>query len=1265
MKKLLLLCLINVLLIKTTFCQTLSRNDASFTKRLQDESINIKGGITFIANNILNRDALKTGELYKQEENAFSLYTGNDHPNLAYNSDLFMKVGASFYPLNNGNFYMDYIDIDDAEGITGSEHTFSSSKSRLSMSVDSKVVFAGLYWAGVYPYNNWSDENPREGDFRVIKFKLPGEEYKDITGEVVNDSGLATQRPYVCFKDVTSLVKALENPNGDYYAANIRATVGKDELHGIGGAAGWSLVIVYENEAESFKNISIADGFATVDGINDVEVDFAGFVTAPEGNVKASFITMALEGDVYIQGDNLQIQNINGNYVNISTANLNEANNFFNSTISKNDQFGSERTINSQNTLGFDVDLFKLSENHNNEIIDNNTSSAKLRYTTSGDVYWPFFMAIAVEVDNGVFIVTNDDEATTIEDEPVIINVLENDDKIPAGGRITFTTPFNGTVTTNDMGTEDISDDLISYVPDANFTGTDTFTYTVCNSNNNQCSTGTVMVTITPVQDVELSAVVTIEQPTCNEPGRITIDASGGTWVYEYAIVPEGEVPTLFNANNEFVINEPGAYDVYVRDDALNQYSTTINIDQVLPLDLTVYKSYEPPCYGGTGAITIDITGGISPYTVDVINANTNINLVNDTSSDANRTFSNIVAGTYIVMVTDNTGCASASSVIEIIDPPLLVATGSVTSEDTIEVAVTGGAAPYGYSLNGSPFTASSTFTGLTSGKYTISVRDANGCTTITPEIIISYSEFIVLDDNVEGFENTPLNIDVLANDSHISADDILSLSSASNGIVEINNNGTPNDVTDDILLYYPNPHFYGVDSFTYEIEDINGYAATGTVTINVKSINDIQLVDDTTITDKEEAVVIDVFANDNNLPFEGGIITATTPSNGTVTIDNAGTTYDFTDDIITYIPNPSFVGTDVFEYTVCNSVIANHCDTATVTIQVKEPLSVSTNITGELALCAGTCTLLEVNAVRGTEAYTYSFYKDGILIPGVNSDEVNICSSGVYHVVVNDGENIYQSESIEVTITEPVQISAITITPSGNSPSGIIEIEASGGSENYVYSIDGGLVFISDNIFTDLEPGTYLINVKDSNGCLSAPITITINAIDVDNSVSRNESDELEVSYKGAKSYQWINVDTNTEIPDATTSTFTPTESGRYQVKIVLEETARTSVIGNTIIRYKSNEIVIFSPIIEFNAEVLNVDEETIGNFKIYPNPAIETITVPLKLTGEKYKIYDTLGKEIDKGRIEESTLRVSQLSKGVYLLKVTGYKTVRFIKK
>ncbi len=171
------------------------------------------------------------------------------------------------------------------------------------------------------------------------------------------------------------------------------------------------------------------------------------------------------------------------------------------------------------------------------------------------------------------------------------------------------------------------------------------------------------------------------------------------------------------------------------------------------------------------------------------------------------------------------------------------------------------------------------------------------------------------LDDSASTSENTPVTISVLANDSGTSLS-ISSMGNATNGTVVDNGDGT--------LTYTPDTDFVGVDSFTYTIIDGQSAQDTAAVTVTVTATQAVaDAVDDTVTTDKDQAVSIEVLANDTG--SELSISAIGTPANGTVEDNGNGT--------ITYTPDAGFEGVDVFSYTIIDA--SNATDTASVTVRV------------------------------------------------------------------------------------------------------------------------------------------------------------------------------------------------------------------------------------------------------------------------------------------------------------------------------------------
>ncbi|MFL0143714.1 Ig-like domain-containing protein, partial [Tenacibaculum maritimum] len=126
-------------------------------------------------------------------------------------------------------------------------------------------------------------------------------------------------------------------------------------------------------------------------------------------------------------------------------------------------------------------------------------------------------------------------------------------------------------------------------------------------------------------------------------------------------------------------------------------------------------------------------------------------------------------------------------------------------------------------------------------------------------------------------------------NDNDIPTNGSLVTTNPANGTVTIDDGGTPNDPSDDIVTYTPDPDFNGTDSFDYSVCDNASPAncTTSTVEITVIPTPDSQNDDEETI--EGTPIEVDIYANDNDIPTNGSLVT-TNPANGTVTINDGGT---------------------------------------------------------------------------------------------------------------------------------------------------------------------------------------------------------------------------------------------------------------------------------------------------------------------------------------------------------------------------------------
>jgi gliding motility-associated-like protein len=139
-------------------------------------------------------------------------------------------------------------------------------------------------------------------------------------------------------------------------------------------------------------------------------------------------------------------------------------------------------------------------------------------------------------------------------------------------------------------------------------------------------------------------------------------------------------------------------------------------------------------CTATNGSVQLSTTGGNAPYTYTV-----------GAVSNTTGTFGGLTAGNYNVTIRDNAGCQSTAtftigqtnSTLNVSAAPTNAACG--LNNGQIQLTTTGGTAPYTYT-RGATSNTTGLFTGLATGSYDFSIRDANGCTNTLNNISISAS---------------------------------------------------------------------------------------------------------------------------------------------------------------------------------------------------------------------------------------------------------------------------------------------------------------------------------------------------------------------------------------------------------------------------------------------------------------------------------------------------------------------------------------------
>lgn len=184
------------------------------------------------------------------------------------------------------------------------------------------------------------------------------------------------------------------------------------------------------------------------------------------------------------------------------------------------------------------------------------------------------------------------------------------------------------------------------------------------------------------------------------------------------------------------------------------------------------------------------------------------------------------------------------------------------------------------------------------------------------------------------------------------------------------------------------------------------------------------------------------------------------------------------------------FSGLAAGNYLISVTTASGCSANAAVTVGEPEELVASIESTTD-ALCFGQASgAAEVSATGGTEPYSYSI--DGGASQGSGVFEGLAAGSHVVTVTDNNG----CTADITVTVSEPNEIvidAASQPVLCNGDASGSIEVTATGGTGALEYSVDGGNTFLPNGSFSGLAAGTYVLVVRDENGCsVSEGVVIT-----------------------------------------------------------------------------------------------------------------------------------------------------------------------------
>ena len=531
-------------------------------------------------------------------------------------------------------------------------------------------------------------------------------------------------------------------------------------------------------------------------------------------------------------------------------------------------------------------------------------------------------------------------------------------------------------------------------------------------------------VSVTVLENAPVALSNQIITPTsCASPsGSVALTPSGGVGPYTYQWDPSGGSGATASSL------AAGNYTVTVTDSKGCDFSQTFAVPLNNNLLASISSLQNVKCKNGSdGAININVSGatGLVAY------------LWNTGATTAN--LSNIPTGTYSVTVTEGV-CTSSIANLLIIEPatsvaavPAVTATTCGNNNGTAALNATGGTG--GFTYQWSPAGSGASSSNLAAGSYTVTVKDANLCTT-TKNFNITAS-------------TAPVPAVVYTRQT-------VSCFGGSNGHATVNVAG-------------------GIAPYTYAW---SGGVGSGNVKTNLVAGNYSVTVTDAAGCTAVTSVTINSPLQLLVLPVSKLNVKCFGQATGSATVNASGGT-----GLLAYQWSPAGgnastannLNAGTYTVTVTD---ANAC-TVNLTLNISQPASALQSTPAFTATsCGNSNGTAAANASGGTTPYTYAWSN------GSTAASLNSLTFGSYTVTVTDGNLCMKTQTVNIAgssapvINNPV----VQNLNCAGVPTGSISISAGSGQSPYSYTWVPAVSTSSSAL--SLSAGNYKVTVTDNSGC-------------------------------------------------------------------------------------------------------------------------------------------------------------------------------------
>ncbi len=615
-------------------------------------------------------------------------------------------------------------------------------------------------------------------------------------------------------------------------------------------------------------------------------------------------------------------------------------------------------------------------------------------------------------------------------------------------------------------------------------------TYSVTATDDVGCTASTSVV-VSPANPFSVS-ITSTDVTTCDgSDGTATAIPMGGAGGYTYQWSNGETTQTITGLS-------AGTYVVVVFDANGCQATASVTITAPPSPQAGVMTTDETCAGDNDGTATAVVVGGTPPYTY----------LWN--TGATTQSLDNLSPGAYSVTVTDASGCtATASGVVAAGTQVQLMISGQDVScfggNDGGATAVAfNGTAPYTYLWSTGATTA--TITGLTSGSYSVTATDANGCEAsgsvfidqppaLTLEVMVNYGDcssneaaavavvnggtppytynwsngatgpvamnlspgaysVTVTDDNGCTISEDFVVDDIPPLSIALDVTDVSCYSFADGSITAIITGGTP--------LY---SYLWNTGETTPTISGL----APGIYSVTVTDANGCEVSSSATVA-QPSPLTLDLTPHDSSCPGS---------NDGSIEVDVSGGTppYTYNSNVGPFTPPLTGLAPGSYTITVTD---ANGCEiSATAEIGLQSDPSVDITVLNQP--CEGSATgILAAVPTGGVAPYSY------LWSTGETGPTIDGLSPGTYSVVVTDALGCTASAAVTLEAAENPDCTAEVVQPvsSPGASDGIVEVNASGGTPPYTYLWSTGA---TTQTVSNLPEGFYSVTTTDANGCTTS----------------------------------------------------------------------------------------------------------------------------------------------------------------------------------